>query len=542
MDTRSAINARGKAAIDYLTVARVAVAAILLALVSFVKMTELTAVLIMILAIFIVGFDLIISAVISIKARDFFAYPCLMVFSAAAAYCAGFFDEALVAVMLYQIANMLLEFATARMKSDMTDFIPEKNENDLDALKAIINSPEAGKSELISSLKPILGIVTKAAFVVGVLFAGLMPLVSDTMTFHMSIRRGLMLILAAAPLSIIASLSLCPLTGISYAAAFGVFVKDSKTLENTAQLRTVVFDKTGVITEGSPKLASVMSPVFDTSTFIKIAAHTVYYSEQKIAGPILGAYKGSVYEGIIGDFRELPGFGAEIKVKGIPIILGTQDTFEARGVEIPSAELRSGLVLYMSVAGRYAGRLTFSENINPYARSVVADLSEMGGVKSVLITEDNREPSEKLAREIRADELYYECDQLKKINAVAQIADNLNAGERLMYVSAESAEFHSAADIDVKVGADSENADIFMSSVGIFGLPVAYMCARRAKTIAYENIAIAIIVKLVLMLIALTGNATMWFIVLTDIVTATITVLNTARIPDESIGLKKDNT
>lgn len=527
--------------IDYMLIVRALVAVILMLLVGIIKMTELTAILIMILAIFIIGFDLVISAASSIKSKDFFAYPCLVAFSAAAACCAGFFREALILVVVYQLAAMLLDYAKARMKAGLTDYIPDGNSDDVYMLKTILNSADAGKSEIEERIRPIFSMISKVIFVVAVLFAVLMPLVSDTMTYHMSIRRSLMLILASAPASLFASLALCPLTGISYSAAFGVFIKDAKTLNNTADLNTVIFDKSNVIADGAPKLASVMSPVFDTATFIKIAAHTAYYSEQRIALPILSAYKGTVTEGIISDFADLAGCGMEIRVKGIPIVLGTQDTFEARGIDIPATELRSGLVMYMSVAGRYAGRLTFTENINPFAKSVIADFSDMGGIKSVLLTEDGREPSERLKKELHADELYYECDQLKKVNIVQQSADGLNSGEKLMYVSAEYAEFHSAADIDVSVGSDSENADMLMSNVGIFGLPVAYMSARRARLIAYENLAAAAVVKLVLMILALTGSATMWFVVLADLAAAVLTVLNTSRIPDESIDLKKDS-
>lgn len=543
MSLRSVTRAGNSTGIDYLLIARAAIAVILMLLVSIVKMTELTAVLIMILAVFIIGFDLVIAALSSIKSRDYFAYPCLVVFATIVACCAGFFREALLLVLIYQLASMLLTYAEGKMKAGLTDYIPDGNSDDVYMLKTILSSADAEKSDIAERIKPIFT-VSKVLFALAVLYAAVMPLISDTMTYHMSIRRGLMLILAAAPASLFASLALCPLTGISYSAAFGVFIKDARSLNNTADLNTVIFDKSNVIADGAPKLATVMSPVFDTATFIKIAAHTAYYSEQRIALSILSAYKGTVNETIISDFADHPGCGMEMKVKGIPIALGTQDTFEARGIEIPATELRSGLVMYMSVAGRYAGRLTFSENINPFAKSVVADFSDMGGIKSVLLTEDSREPSERLAKELHTDGLYYECDQLKKVNIVQQFADGLNSSEKLMYVSAEYSEFHSAADIDVSVGMDSDNADMLMSNVGIFGLPVAYMSARRSRLIAYENIIAAALVKLVLIVLALTGSATMWFIVLVDLVAAILTVLNTSRIPDKSIdfGIDSMNT
>ena len=103
-----------------------------------------------------------------------------------------------------------------------------------------------------------------------------------------------------------------------------------------------------------------------------------------------------------------------------------------------------------------------------------------------------------------------------------------------MYVSAQEREAHTAADIDAMVGDSFDGADVLMSSIGLFGLPVAYTTARKLKRLSRENIIFTAIIKLVLIVLALTGNGTLWFIILTDFAASIIGVLNTLRMSSET--------
>ena len=181
----------------------------------------------------------------------------------------------------------------------------------------------------------------------------------------------------------------------------------------------------------------------------------------------------------ISSFSEIPGCGMAIKLNGQSVVLGTPELFEARGISIPADSVKKGYVLYMAVAGKYAGSISFKENVSPYAESVISDFAAMGNIKSVLLTEDGREVSERFARSINAQELHYECDSEKKTEIIRQCADELDEGSKLLYVSAENLDCHSAADIDAKVGVSVDNSDMLMSNIGIFGLPVAYAASRR---------------------------------------------------------------
>ena len=100
-----------------------------------------------------------------------------------------------------------------------------------------------------------------------------------------------------------------------------------------------------------------------------------------------------------------------------------------------------------------------------------------------------------------------------------------------MYISAENLEYHTAADIDAKVGSSFDSADIQTSNVGIFGLPVAYTSAHTVKQLSIENLIFTAFIKLILVVLALTGGATLWFIVMLDFAASIFGVLNVVRLP-----------
>lgn len=520
---------------DLFTLIRAAVSALLLILAYTVTAAHFLSILMLIFAILICGFDIALIAYGDIRRKNYLNSSLLIIIVVIASFCAGCYVESIVTLIVYQLCRVFLDYASKLTKSGAYRAVSADDPDGHASLKAILNSPESSKNSLYEKFMPYFDLFSKAAFVVGLLYAAAIPLISD-MSFVMSIRRGCMLIAASIPASALVSLPLCSVAGLSLSAAYGVFIKGAKTLEDTGKIAAVIYDKSDVFTEGTPKLVSLSSPILDNNTFLQLAAYTAYNSEQRIAVPIVSAYGGDIISEYISEFRELPGCGMEIKLRGRSVLLGTLELFEARGIAIPAEGLKKGYVLYMAVAGRYAGSISFKENINPFAESVISDFSAMGNIKSILLTEDGREVSERLARALNVEELHYECDSAKKADIIKQCADDLPEGAKLLYVSAENLDYHTAADIDAKVGYAADNADMLMSNIGIFGLPVAYMASKRVKRLSVENLAFTVFIKAVLVVLALTGNATIWFIVALDFAASIAGVLNIARLPDVSLG------
>lgn len=516
---------------EIVTLLRVALSAALLIAAYSVNAASLVSMLMLIAAALICGFDIVLAAVDKIiKKRDYLNDQLLVCLCAIACFCIGCYTETIVMLVVYQLGRTCLNFVIRKTKLGFYGAVsPEDREGSL-RLRSILNSPGSLKNSVFDKYMPYLELFSKAAFIVGILFAAAVPLITD-MTYVMSIRRGSMLIIAAVPISALAALPMYSLAGLSRAAEYGVYIKNTASLENTGDLASVIYDKADVFTDGTPKLVSVNSPILDNESFLQLAAYTAYSSEQRFAAPIVSAYSGDIITSYISDFKDIPGCGMEISLHGRSVLLGTGELFDAKGISIPDTERKSGFILYLAIGGRYAGSLTLKEKLNPYAESVISDFAALGGIKSVLLTEDGRDVSERLAKALNVDELHYECGFTEKADIIQKCKDQLAPDEKLMYISAENLEYHTAADIDAKVGTEFENADMLMSNVGIFGLPVAYTASHMVKRLSSENLVFTAVIKFVLVVLALTGSATLWFIVLLDFAASVFGVLNVVRMP-----------
>lgn len=516
---------------EIVTLLRVALSAALLIAAYSVNAASLVSILMLIAAALICGFDIVLAAVDKIiKKRDYLNDQLLVCLCAIACFCIGCYTETIVMLVVYQLGRTCLNFVIRKTKLGFYGAVsPEDREGSL-RLRSILNSPGSLKNSVFDKYMPYLELFSKAAFIVGILFAAAVPLITD-ITYVMSIRRGSMLIIAAVPISALAALPMYSLAGLSRAAEYGVYIKNTASLENTGDLASVIYDKADVFTDGTPKLVSVNSPILDNESFLQLAAYTAYSSEQRFAAPIVSAYSGDIITSYISDFKDIPGCGMEISLHGRSVLLGTGELFDAKGISIPDTERKSGYILYLAIGGRYAGSLTLKEKLNPYAESVISDFAALGGIKSVLLTEDGRDVSERLAKALNVDELHYECGFTEKADIIQKCKDQLAPDEKLMYISAENLEYHTAADIDAKVGTEFENADMLMSNVGIFGLPVAYTASHMVKRLSSENLVFTAVIKFVLVVLALTGSATLWFIVLLDFAASVFGVLNVVRMP-----------
>ena len=515
---------------DTITIIRLAITVILLILAYKVNASQLISILMLVAALLTGLSDIAMTAVNAIIKKDYFNNACLILIAAVSAFCVGCYIEAIVFAVVFELCGVIEYYAIKLTRNSAASRIPENDDN-FKQIKTALNRPESLENSYKNKVQPVISLVVKAAFAIAVLYAVLLPLISN-MTYVMSIRRGAMLIAAVVPASMFASLPLCSAYGLCYSALYGVFTNKAEVLERAAGVKSVVFDKSYVITDGVPKISAIISPFLDKNSFLQSAAYTAYKSEQRIAAPILSAFNGTIQPEFIKDFNDIPGSGMEITIGGRSMLLGTLDLLELRGIVLDEKNIRSGYVLYLIIAGNYAGCIIFKENINPYAAKTVSDLSEIG-VKSYLVAEDGREVSEKTANLLGITEYYPCCDTVKKLSAVKEIKENASETDRVMYVSSEHIEYHTDADIDVNVGGTGDTEDMQMSNIGIFGLPVALAAAKKVRQISAENLLLSAAVKLILIVLALTGNATLWFIALVDAAAGIFGILNISSIAKE---------
>ncbi len=533
MSSTSARDSHGKRSGSLVKAVRILASAAMLILANTLDLSSFISVILSVAAALIAGFDLVLNAIESIGRKNFFDSNFILVFAAIVGFAASCEKEACLLIIMYQVGAILLDYALYRSNREMLKLISaEGGYLDIGKVSELLSNPKVKTGTLYKKSIPVADMLLKAALVVGILYAVVMPLISE-MTFVMSIRRGLMLIIAAAPASALISLPLCSETGVAYSTIYGSIIEDAEVLEKMSSVTTAVFDKDYVLSDGVPKLSSISSPILDNGTFKALAAYIAYNSQLRIAAPIVSAYKGTVMPDYIESFTDIPGSGMEISIHGVQLCIMTKEVFDLRGIAIPESEIRDGLTFYMAVAGKYAGRLTFKENVNPYARDLISDLGNDCGIKTVLISEDSEIATAAFASAIGVDEFHYGCAADEKAEVVQDIKDALDPGDLLAYISSGSGELHSAADIDVRT-AEDEEGDIYMTAG--MGLPAVYTISKQILHRQKINLAAIAVLKLILIIMALTGAATMWFIAFADMILGSAAVLNATRDPRLVIG------
>lgn len=513
---------------DFITLVRLAITVILLVLAYTIGASKLVAMIMLMAAILISGFDIAITAVYAVMRKDFFNNSCLVLIAAAASFAVGCYVEATVFIVVYQACRVFMEYAEKRTKQAATEDLPKNGPESFSKQRSIINRCDGSINALRAKIEPQYSVAVMAVTAAAVLFAALMPLITD-MNYVMSVRRGAMLIVAIIPASAFASLPLCTAYGLCRSAAAGVIIDEPETIDKAADLKTIVFDKSDVITAGAPKIAAMISPILDKESFLRSCAYIAYRSEQHIAAAIVGAYNGEIYPEYIQEFNDIPGYGMEVKIEGRQMLLGTLKLLDSRGISLDAANVRKGNVLYLVIAGRYAGAIVFNENINPYAAKTVSDLKALG-VTCMLVAEDGMDICEKTAKSINISDFFPCCDTVKKLSVVKDVRQSLDKNDAMMYASAENVGYHSDADLDARVGEQTETEDLRMSNIGIFGLPAMVSIARGVKKISMQNLALCTLVKAVLIVLAVTGSATLWFVALLDFAAGMFGVLNISRI------------
>lgn len=513
--------------VDTILLVRLAAASVLLAVSLVLELSELLRTVLLAAAVVAAGYDIALKAVHSVQRKDFFAAPVVVLFVTAAALISGFFAETAAMVVLYQLGSALVAYSQERLQQSVLSNIGKSRTEIYEHMSAMIGDHEGALTAVASSLESAAGAVLRFGVVIAVLFAVLVPLMTG-LTYRVSIHRALVMILVCNTGSVVASLSCVALTGMCSCAGKGIITERAEALEALADTEVAVFDKSGVFTDSSPEVVAVEPVRLDRDTFITFAAHAAYYSEQPFAQAVADLYGKDYKLELIGDFVDIAGAGVELSIGGAHVVFGKRILFAGREEELPPDSAGTGQVYYMTVAGKYVGRINVSSGMNPASENLVSDFRDEGVEKLVLLTEEGREESTVFAEEMRFTGLFSQCDTAAKLKCIRDIRST--ASGNVVYIYANGVQMHTDADVDIRVSGRSKYADILVLPEYVDELPSALETAKKIKSISAINALITFAVKAVVITLALTGYCNLWLAVLLDSAAAVAAVFNSDKV------------
>lgn len=350
--------------------------------------------------------------------------------------------------------------------------------------------------------------------------------------------RALTFLVISCPCALVISIPLTFFAGIGKASREGILVKGSNYLEVLSKIKTVVFDKTGTMTKGVFEVSGIHHNLMEEKELLKYAAHAEFYSKHPIALSLQKAYisqGGEIDPSKISDVSEIGGNGIIAAVENRNVALGNSKLMERLGVEYKDCH-HAGTIIHVAIDGQYSGHILISDILKPTAADAVLKLKKAGVSKTVMLTGDNKSVAEKVAEELKIDEVYSELLPQDKVNKVEELLKAENSSSKLAFVGdgINDAPVLSRSDIGIAMGALGSDAaieacDVVLMDDDPLKISRAIILSRKGISIVYQNIYFSIGVKFLCLILGAMGVANMWYAIFADVGVMVLAVLNALR-------------
>lgn len=349
------------------------------------------------------------------------------------------------------------------------------------------------------------------------------------------IYRALTFLVISCPCALVISIPLSFFAGIGGASKAGVLVKGSNYLEILSQTKYVVFDKTGTLTQGVFEVNGIHHNEMEKEKLIEYAALAESASSHPISKSLQRAYGKQIDRSRVTDIQEISGNGVIAKVDGVEVAAGNDKLMKHIHVK-PLNCHQVGTIIHLAINGKYAGHILISDIVKPHSKEAIAALKRAGIEKTVMLTGDAKKVAEQVAASLGIDQVYSELLPADKVAKVEELLKIKGARDKLTFVGdgINDAPVLSRADIGIAMGAMGsdaaiEAADVVLMDDDPMKIATAIKISRKCLKIVYQNISVAIGVKLICLILGAVGIANMWLAIFADVGVMILAVLNAIR-------------
>ena len=345
--------------------------------------------------------------------------------------------------------------------------------------------------------------------------------------------RALSFLVVSCPCALVISIPLSFFAGLGGASHEGILIKGSNYLETLSKTKTVVFDKTGTLTQGVFDVTGVHHNQLPREKVLEYAALAECASSHPISKSLQRAHGGPIDRQRVTDIQEFSGNGVVARVDGVTVAVGNDKLMDKLGIAWHDCH-SVGTIIHLALDGQYAGHIVISDVEKPHARDAIAALKRIGVEKTVMLTGDRAKVADHVAQSLGVDEVHSELLPADKVAQVERLLGQ--SGGKLAFVGdgINDAPVLSRADIGIAMGAMGsdaaiEAADVVLMDDDPLKIAKAIRISRKCIRIVYENIAFALIVKALCLLLVAVGAANMWAAIFGDVGVMVIAVLNAIR-------------
>ncbi len=370
---------------------------------------------------------------------------------------------------------------------------------------------------------PIVVISALLLFIIPTLFLGL-----NIKTWG---YRSLIFLVASCPCALVLSIPLGYFCGLGTLSKKGILVKGSNDLEQALQIKSFVFDKTGTLTKGIFTIKEINPYGVTNHTLLKIASYAEYYSNHPIALSIKNFYGKKINPKDIKNFKEGEG-GISVLIANDQILLGNYAFLKKHKVKFEE-EKKGQTIVYVAKNKKYIGNIIIGDQLKEQTYPAIKSLQDMGNYNLAILSGDNKGSVKEVADQLSIEEYHYDLKPLDKKNYIADlkkdgkvcfVGDGINDAIVLL-----------ESDLGISMGelgsdAAIEASDVVIMNDNLMKIIDLLKISKYTRTIIYQNIIFAILVKLIVLLLGIFGCSTIIMAVFADIGVTIITVINSLRI------------
>lgn len=386
------------------------------------------------------------------------------------------------------------------------------------------------------------GIYTPVIFALALAVAVLPPLLMGA-EWMPWIYKALVMLVIACPCALVISTPVTIVSGLAAAAKAGILIKGGVYLEQGGKLRSLALDKTGTITQGKPVVTDVLALRGDADVALQLAASLADRSDHPVSSAVSRYWQDQIRNyslSTVTDFSALTGRGTKGRIAGKWYFLGNHRLVEELGICSSLAketlarlesEGKTAIVLCDETAPLIV--IGVADTIRESSLTAIAELHAMG-IRTIMLTGDNEVTAAAIARQVGIDDargnllpeekLAAVEDELIRFGTVGMVGDGINDAPALAKANIGFA--MGAAGTDTAI----ETADVALMDDDLRKIPQFIHLSRKARSILRQNIAVALLIKAVFLILAFAGAATLWMAVFADMGASLLVVFNGLRL------------
>lgn len=371
--------------------------------------------------------------------------------------------------------------------------------------------------------------------VLAALFLAILPPLIFGSNFSVWINRALTFLVISCPCALVISVPLGFFAGIGGASKCGILVKGSSYLELLSKPETIVFDKTGTLTQGCFKVVKIAQQEDTTKEeLLELTAYAESYSNHPIALSIKKAYDKNIDKNKISEISEIAGNGIRAEINGCSILVGNENLLKNHNISYQKA-IETGTIVYTAKNSKFLGYIVISDKLKEDAQKAIMELKKLK-LQTVMLTGDTEKSGLTVAKELNIDKAYTQLLPIDKVDKIEDIIEQKTKNKSVIFVGdgINDAPVLTRADVGIAMGGLGSDAAIEAADVVIMDdkptkVATAIKIAKQTLTIVKENIAFALGIKVLFLILGAFGFVTMWGAVFADVGVTLIAILNSLR-------------